>query len=179
MADPRPEMPGPLGLSEALGRNIEAVSRRRADDHAKASGGIRLSSRIGRVIGRMSFVYAHLTALAAWIVVNLGLVRGIRPFDRHFDLLGTMVSVEAIFLSIFILIAQNHEASANDRRDDLNLQVSLLAEHELTRLIKLNLAIAEKLGVEDGRGELTDLQHDIHPDDVLDTIERAEVARKE
>jgi uncharacterized membrane protein len=171
-------MPGPPGLTEALGRNIEAVSRRRADDAAKASGGVRLSSRIGRLIGRMGFVYAHLVALAGWIVINVGLVSDVRPFDPHFDLLGTVVSVEAIFLSIFILIAQNHEAVANDRRDDLNLQVSLLAEHELSRLIQLNIAIADKLGIVAGV-EIADLQHDIHPGDVLDTIERAEDARKD
>lgn len=172
-------MPGPPGLTEALGRNIEAVSRRRADDAAKATRGVRLSTRIGRLIGRMGFVYAHLVALAGWIVVNAGLVTDIAPFDPRFDLLGSVASVEAIFVAIIILITQNHEAAANDRRDDLNLQVSLLAEHELTRLIKLTIAIADRLGIEDGRGEIADLQHDIHPNDVLDTIERAEDARKE
>lgn len=172
-------MPGPQGLTEALGRNIEAVSRRRAEDAAKRSGGVKLSARIARVIGRMGFIYGHLVALAGWTVVNLGLIGDVRPFDPHFDLLGTVVSVEAIFLSIFILITQNHEAAANDRRDDLNLQVSLLAEHELTRLIKLTIAIAERLEVDHGPAEIADLQHDIHPGDVLDVIERAEDARKE
>lgn len=172
-------MPGPAGLTEALGRNIEAVSRRRAEDAAKVSGGVRLSTRIGRAIGRMRFVYFHLAALTGWLVINLGLVTDVRPFDPGFSLLGTVASVEAFFVTIIILITQNHEASANDRRDDLNLQVSLLAEHELSQLIKLNITIAEKLGIDAGTGEIADLQHDIHPDDVLDTIERAEDARKE
>ena len=172
-------MPGPPGLTEALGRNIEAVSRRRAEDEAKASGGVRLSTRIGRVIGRMWFVYLHLGVLAGWLIVNLGLVTDIAPFDPTFNLLGTLASIEAIFVALFILITQNHEAAANDRRDDLNLQVGLLTEHELTRLIKLTIAVADKLGIDAGRGEIADLQHDIHPDDVLDTIERAEGARKE
>ena len=170
-------MPGPPGLTEALGRNIEAVSRRRAADAAKASGGVKLSARIGRLIGRMAFVYLHLVALAGWIIVNLGLVSDVPPFDPQFDLLGTVASVEAIFVTLIILITQNHDAAANDRRDDLNLQVSLLAEHELTRLIKLNILIAEKLGIDPDRAEIADLQHDIRPDDVLDTIERAEDAR--
>ena len=179
MAEPPADMPGPPGLAEALGRNIAAMSRRRADDDARASGGVRLSARIGRLIGRMGFVYANLAFYAGWVVGSLGLIPGVPRFDRDLYLVGSVASVEAIFLSIFILITQNHEAAANDRRDDLNLQVSLLTEHELTRLIKLNIAIAEKLGMDAGRGEIADLQHDIHPDDVLDTIERAEDARKE
>ncbi len=172
-------MPGPPGLTEALGRNIEAVSRRRAEDDAKASGGVRVSTRVGRVIGRMWFVYVHLVVVAAWLIVNTGLVTDIAPFDPRFDWLGSAASIEAIFLSLFILITQNHEAAANDRRDDLNLQVSLLAEHELSQLIKLNMAMAAKLGVEREVDAIADLQHDVHPDDVLDTIERAEDARKE
>lgn len=170
-------MPGPPGLSEALGRNIDAMSRRRADDEARASGGVRLSARIGRRIGRMGFVYANLAVYGGWLLGGLGVVPGVPRFDGDLHLVGSVASVEALFVSIFILIAQNHEAAANDRRDDLNLQVSLLAEHELSRLIQLNIAIAEKLGVAAG-GEIADFQHDIHPDDVLDTIERAEDARK-
>ncbi len=172
-------MPGPPGLTEALGRNIEAVARRRAEDDAKAGRGVRLSTRISRLIGRMWFVYLHLGVLAGWLIVNLGLVSDIASFDPHFDLLGSLASVEAIFVALFILITQNHEAAANDRRDDLNLQVSLLAEHELTRLIKLNMAMAAKLGIEREVDAIADLQHDVHPDDVLDTIERAEDARKD
>ena len=177
--DPATMPPGPPALSAALGRNIAAMARRRAEHDAGISGGVKLSAGIGRVIGQMAFVYAHLAVLAAWIVVNLGLIGGIRPFDPHFNLLGTIASVEAIFVTIFILITQNHQATADDRRDELNLQISLLAEHELSQLIKLTIAMAGKLGIDTHDSAIVDLQHDIRPDEVLDTIQRAEDARSD
>ena len=110
MADPRADMPGPPGLTEALGRNIETVSRRRADDSAKASPGVRLSSRIGRLIGRMSFVYANLAFYGVWTAVHYGVIPGAKGFDPALTLMGSLASAEGIFLSLFILITQNHEA---------------------------------------------------------------------
>ena len=80
----------------------------------------------------MRFVYLHLALFGGWIIVNLGLIPGLRPFDPSFVVLAMVASVEAIFLSTFVLISQNRMAAAADRRADLDLQVSLLAEHEIT-----------------------------------------------
>src|ERR1041384_8078917 len=81
-------------------------------------------------------------------------------------------SVEAIFLSTFILITQNRMMTQADRRAELNLQISLLAEHEVTRLIRTTARIAERLGVEVGGGDIDELSRDIAPEEVLDTLER-------
>jgi uncharacterized membrane protein len=104
--------------------------------------------------------------------VNIGLVPGAPKFDPTFVILATAASVEAIFLSTFVLISQNRSSAAADRRADLDLQINLLAEHEVTRLIALTSAIAQKLGVEEEPdSELAELKRDVAPEAVLDTLE--------
>lgn len=171
------EVPPDSDLAETLRRNIEAVARRRSEVAAGADAGERLAIRLGHRIGRMAFVYANIAFYAAYGIASRGWVPGIAGFDHDLYLLGSIASVEAIFLAILILISQNNAATADDRRDDLSLHISLLAEHELTQLIKLNLAIAAKLGIDaaDHPG-ITDTVHDVVPGDVLDQIEDDEAA---
>lgn len=89
-------------------------------------------------------------------------------------------SVEAIFLSTFVLIAQNQMTAQSERRADLDLQISLLAEHEITRLIHIVDAIATRVGAQAGRDEqLDELKQDVRPETVLDEIERVEDEREE
>ena len=84
-------------------------------------------------------------------------------------------SVEAIFLSTFVLITQNRMSAQADRRADLDLQISLLAEHEVTRLITLVSVIAERVGIKTTEDkELPELKQDVHPEQVLEKIEETE-----
>ena len=83
-----------------------------------------------------------------------------------------MASVEAIFLSTFILITQNRMASVADKRAELDLQISLLAEHEVTRLVTLVSAMAERMHIRtEVDSELNELKQDVAPEVVLDEIE--------
>jgi uncharacterized membrane protein len=97
-------------------------------------------------------------------------------WDESFVILAMIASVEAIFLSTFVLITQNRMAAAADKRADLDLQISLLAEHEITRLATLIDAIADKIGVQTPADEeIEEIKQDVAPDAVLDRIEeRAE-----
>jgi uncharacterized membrane protein len=100
-------------------------------------------------------------------------VPGVEPFDRTFVILATAASVEAIFLSTFVLISQNRASHAADRRAALDLQINLLTEHEVTRLIALTTAIADKLGVHEAQApDLAELKRDVAPEAVLDTLEQ-------
>jgi uncharacterized membrane protein len=167
--------PQPDGLTPALARNIRALQARRAAEDAKAGVSERLSAAITAFAGSMGFVWVHLVLVAAWVAVNLGLVPGLPRFDRTFVILATAASVEAIFLSTFVLISQNRAAAAANRRADLDLQINLLAEHEVTRLIALTSRIARRLGVaEDLSSELTELERDVAPEAVLDELEASE-----
>jgi uncharacterized membrane protein len=112
---------------------------------------------------------------ASWVVVNLGLVPGVVPFDPTFVVLAMIASVEAIFLSTFILITQNRMQAQSDRRADLNLQVSLLSEHEVTRLIKMVAEIGDRMDLATARApELSELKNDVKPEKVLDALEHRE-----
>lgn len=160
------------GLASALERNIEALAERRRREQAEAPFRERLAEAISRFAGSITFVVVHALLVAGWIVVNAGLVPGIEPFDPTFVILATVASVEAIFLSTFILISQNRASAAADRRADLDLQISLLSEHEVTSLIKLVTQIAQELGVEEARDpELQELQRNVAPEAVLERIE--------
>ena len=79
----------------------------------------------------MRFVYLHIVLFGFWIIVNLSLVPGMPEFDPSLVILAMVASVEAIFLSTFILITQNRMSAAAEKRAELDLQISLLAEHEV------------------------------------------------
>src|SRR2546423_3745599 len=160
------------GLSPILDRNIEALVRRRNQERQSQSWEARMADAITGFAGSMLFVYLHLVIFGLWIVVNLHWIRGIPAFDETFVILAMAASVEAIFLSTFVLITQNRMAADADKRADLDLQISLLAEHELTKMATLLSAIADKQGVRtEVDAELEEIKKDVAPEAVLDKIE--------
>ena len=164
--------PPPEGLTPVLERNIEALFERRKREAEAASWQEQAADAIARFTGSMMFVYLHLVVFGIWIGANLHWIPGIPAWDESFVVLAMVASVEAIFLSTFVLITQNRMAAAADKRADLDLQISLLAEHEITKLTELVSAIAHKMNVEtDVQRELDEIKRDIAPDTVLDTIE--------
>jgi uncharacterized membrane protein len=163
--------PEPSGLASVLERNIRALEERRRREEAEAGRGARLAELITRFTGSMLFVYLHLVVVTVWIAINLGLVPGVAKFDPTFVIMATWASVEAIFLSTFVLISQNRSAAVAARRADLDLQISLLSEHEVTRLLQLVSAIADKLDVAEAQDpELRELERDVAPEAVLDEL---------
>ena len=162
-------------LNSALRRNIDALRRRRAEEQAQASLEERLASAITRFTGSLVFVYVHAAVYGFWIVANLGWVAGVRPWDPTFVILAMVASVEAIFLSTFILITQNRMAGAADRRAELDLQVSLLAEAEITKLVELVSMIAERMDLPTAeQQEIEEMKQRVAPEEVLDAIEETE-----
>ena len=171
-SDESPKTPHHDGLNPPLKRNIDALHRRRRREEASAGVQQRIACWVTSLTGTMAFVYVHMALVATWVAVNLGAVPGLQPFDKTFVILSTTASVEAIFLSTFVLISQNRASAAADRRADLDLQINLLTEHEVTRLISLTSAIADRLGVEhEAAVELAELARDVAPERVLDTLE--------
>jgi uncharacterized membrane protein len=164
--------PQPPGLSSVLARNIQTLNERRQQEEAEATIQERTAEAITRFTGSMPFVYLHLAFFGFWIVANLGWIPGVPIWDESFVVLAMWASVEAIFLSTFVLISQNRMAAAADKRADLDLQISLLAEHEVTKLAALVSAIAQRLGVRtDVDAEVGEIMQDVAPEAVLDEIE--------
>jgi uncharacterized membrane protein len=155
-----------------LAENIKSLARKQAEQAEQAGFQERLAEKITAFSGSMSFVYVHLVLVGGWAAVNLSLVPGVSAFDPTFVILATVASVEAIFLSTFVLISQNRASRMAERQAQLDLQTSLLAEHEVTRLLILTREIARKLGVEAADEEdLTELERDVSPEKVLEEIE--------
>ena len=167
--------PSPEGLAPVLARNIQALNQRRKREERTATREERLAQAITDFTGSMLFVYLHLAVFGFWIVANLGWIPGIPAWDPSFVVLAMIASVEAIFLSTFVLISQNRMAAAADKRADLDLQINLLAEHEVTKLVALVAALAKHMGVRsEVDHEVDELKQDVAPEAVLDKIEKTE-----
>jgi uncharacterized membrane protein len=121
----------------------------------------------------MAFVYIHIVWFSVWILLNSGLFN-MRPFDPFpYGLLTMIVSLEAIFLSTFVLISQNRLGEVSEQRAALDLHIDLLTEYELTRVLQMLDEIQDKLGIPNEEDpELADLEMETQPEEVLEEIER-------
>jgi len=168
-----PPRRGEAALARVIDRNIQTLTALRQQTSDDRGSQDRIADGITRFSGRMAFIYFHVAWFGAWIVLNTGRI-GLTPFDPFpYGLLTMLVSLEAIFLSAFVLISQNRIASESERRADLDLHIGLLTEHELTRALTMLDAIHQKLGIEaDPDHELAELEQETRPEDVLAEIER-------
>ena len=151
--------------------------------HAKHRSGLeRIVDRLNQYASATPFLVAHAVWFGVWIAWNVGLL-GLKPFDPFpFGLLTMVVSLEAIFLSIFVLMAQQRESAIAELREELGLQVSLRVEQEVTKTLQLVAGLYTRMGhrVSDD----PELHHMLQPLDVrgiekdlLEQIEQATEAR--
>src|SRR5512143_4027361 len=169
-------------LSKIIERNIRTVINLRLKAAREQSLQDHIADAFTSFSGRMIFVYVHVVWFGVWILLNTG-GAGVHPFDPFpYGLLTMIVSLEAIFLSTFVLISQNRLSEEAEHRADLDLQIGLLTERELTRALKMLDAIQQHVGV--GRPaarELADLEKETRPEGVLaeiDRIQRRALAEK-
>jgi uncharacterized membrane protein len=159
-------------MAATLRDNIAELTARQRAEAENAPWSDRVANRITAFTGSMTFVILHLLVFGTWIAVNLGVVPAIPRFDPSFVVLAMVASVEAIFLSTFVLISQNRMAAAADRRADLDLHINLLTEHELTKLAELVQQIAVRLDIPADDPELREIREDIDPTQVLDALDQ-------
>ena len=108
----------------------------------------RIADALVRWFGSMTFIVANFVGFLIWIVLNAGLIPGIRPFDPFpFIFLTMLVSLEAIFLSIFVLTSQNRESRISDLREEIDIQINMIAEQEITKTIHLISYLMNHLNV--------------------------------
>ena len=168
---PSPTTPAEGPMSGVVERNIEALLATRREALDRRTVGERAVDAVTAFAGSMAFVYLHAALVAFWLVANTGRL-GVRAWDPYpFVMLAMAASVEAIFISTFVLIGQNRAAVAADRRADLDLQINLLTEHEVTRLASMVEAIAARLGAELPVPDLDEIKRDIDPETVVRQIE--------
>ena len=160
-------------LTEVVNHNIKVIEDHRRESEQQKTLQDHVADLITRWSGSMLFIYLHVAWFGFWIAANLGLM-GIKPFDPFpYGLLTTIVSLEAIFLSTFVLVSQNRQGALADRRAELDLQINLLSEYEMTRVLTLVDAIARKLEVADcDNSELAELKQDVKPEELLGELEK-------
>jgi uncharacterized membrane protein len=164
-------VPDPTPIAGVLDRNIHAIINNRKEEDKNLSWQERTAQTISDFIGTMRFVFINIAIFGTWILCNCGVLPHLR-FDPAFSILDVIISMEAIFLSVFVLINQNRKVKIDARHTDLNLQVSLLAEHEITHLVQLVTAIADRMHLENAKNpELHELQKEIKPEQILAEIE--------
>jgi len=153
-------------------RTIESIAQIEQATHQARSRLDHLSNAVTRWAGSGASILFHAVLFGLWLLANVNVLRDIRPFDPFpFNLLTTFVSLEAIFLTLFVLIAQNRMSREADQRAHLDLQVNLLAEQEATAILHILHRISKHLRV---RAEVAeDLLEETKVDQLAKKLEAA------
>jgi uncharacterized membrane protein len=154
-------------------KNVQAMRQLEQAAMAKRTRADRVASTIARFCGRMTFAWIHVVLFSAWISYNA--LPWFKPFDPYpFTFLTLVVSLEAIFLSTFILISQNYDMRISERRNQLDLQINLLAEQENTKALQILERIARKVGAHiSDDAQVRALEEATRPQALVEQIEEA------
>ena len=137
----------PKPTTPTVAENIQEVIGLEEDTLRDRSRTDRFADTVANFIGSLSFVLIHLVWFGAWAAYNAGVIPGTKPFDPFpYQLLAMLVSLEGVLLSTFVLIKQNRMSQSSDRRAHLDLQINLLTEKEVTKLIQLMERLSTHIG---------------------------------
>ena len=161
-------------VEELTARNVQAIVGLEAAAKAQRTKGAQMAHAVSGFCGSIRFVWIHVVWFGGWVLFNtLPGMPHVDPFP--FQLLTLIVSLEAIFLSAFILISQNEETRMSERRNALDLQINLLTEQENTKMLSMLEKIAEKVGVTGLKDDpaLAVLEQAMRPDRLAAQIDQA------
>jgi uncharacterized membrane protein len=155
-------------------RNVELIHELEESAKQERTRSDFVAEAIANFCGSMTFVWVHVVWFGAWVLINI--TPGIPHLDPFpFTFLTLVVSLEAIFLSTFILISQNHDTRISERRNHLDLQINLLSEQENTKMIAILQAIAAKVGAQLSQDpHLQALSEETEPERLVQQIEAHE-----
>ena len=165
----------PLTDSSAFHRRLKSRRRIIHSFEAKANKNRTLPERIADIMtskfGSMSFLIFNAVWFLSWILINTGAISNIKAFDPFpFGLLTMIVSLEAIFLAIIVLISQNRGAKIDDLREEISLQITTIAEEEITKMMELQVMILKKNGI--------DISDDKELQQMLEPIEKDKIEKE-
>ena len=165
-AAPSPPVPDPAR------RNVETVARLEQAAQSSRTLTDRLIGILTGFVGSLPFFYLHLLWFAFWVVWN-GAVSRNRPFDPFpFPILTMILAMETILLSTLVLIGQNRQQRLADRRAHLDLQVNLLAEQEITKMLTMLEGIQQQLGLPSHDPEVAALKQAVKPEELMEHLEQ-------
>jgi len=155
-------------------RNVEVIRKLEQAAKEERTRSDLVAEVIANFCGSMTFVWVHVAWFGGWILFNA--MPGIKHIDPFpFTFLTLVVSLEAIFLSTFILISQNHDTRISERRNHLDLQINLLSEQENTKMLAMLQAIADKIGADVSNDpQLQELREETQPERLVKQIKEHE-----
>jgi uncharacterized membrane protein len=167
--------PTPESLAALTQRNIELIAQLEATKAAERSPADRIADAITRFCGSMAFVYVHVVWFGGWILWHFlpGLPQAIRFDPYPFQFLTFVVSLEAIFLSTFILISQNRQNRLSELRNHLDLQINMLSEQENSKVLAMLEALLRFHGLVQPDPEIASLAEATQPDMLIQQIEQS------
>ena len=167
------DLHGVQSEEELTRRNVETIARLEEAVKAQRSHGDRIADAITAFCGTIVFVWVHIVWFGGWTAFNALAPKNLRFDPFPFEFLTLVVSLEAIFLSTFILISQNRESRMADRRNHLDLQVNLLSEQENTKMLRMLSAIAKQVGADvSGDPSVKVLEQATNPEVLVEQIDR-------
>lgn len=161
---------------EKLQRHQEKIESFRKKLDEKRTLVDRMADEINETFGSVMFFVWNLIFFAIWIVLNIHIIPGVNPFDPYpFGLLTMIVSLEAIFLSVFVLISQNRQARIADLREEIDFQINLISEKEITKLIQMLAILMKHQGIQiEGDEELEKMMQVIDTSHIQKQLEKEE-----
>jgi len=161
-----------FGENEAPSHKVIKTIKAKADANRTAME--KLADWMTDSFGSMGFLIFNAVFFAVWLIINTGKIKTLPVFDPFpFSLLTTIVSLEAIILAIFVLISQNRSVKVDDLREEIHLQVNLIAEKEVTKIMKMMALLLEKHGVDLTQDpELKRLLKPISEEEIQKTLEK-------
>jgi uncharacterized membrane protein len=164
-------------LLDRLAERRHKIGGFRAKANIRRTPAQRAADWLTRRMGTVPFLALHLMLFVAWFAVNLRAISFAQPFDPFpFGLLTMLLTLEQSVLTIFIILSQNRSADLAELRNEIDLQVNVLAEEEISKALKLLRLIGEKLEIDEimNDGELrvmeTSLDHEAMEKETLQEL---------
>jgi uncharacterized membrane protein len=156
-----------------LGTSRQAIHSMKVKADAKRTRSEKLADWMTSHFGSIGFLTLNVGWFVLWLLVNGGLVPAFKPFDPFpFSLLTMIVSLEAIILSVFVMISQNRAAKIDELREEVDLQVDIITEAEMTKLLVMMKLLLEKNGIDiSDDPELTGMLKPTNPEEIEEALE--------
>lgn len=158
---------------EKLKRHQLVVQSMRARADAKRTFTDKVADKLTARFGTVLFLTLNGIWFAIWIVLNTNILPGVEPFDPFpFGLLTMIVSLEAIFLAIIVLISQNRAAKVDELREEIDLQINSISETEVSKVIEMLAILLKKNGIKLDDPEIEDMVRPLRNEDIERILEK-------
>lgn len=161
-------------MSSRFSRRLNRIHGYQAKHNLRKTKAERLADKVTDFTGSVGFLIINAVWFIVWIFINLNLVPSIKAFDPFpFALLTMIVSLEAIFLSIFVLISQNRQSKIADLRQEIDLQVNMISEEEITKVMQMLSAIYKKVGHKEEKDpEILEMMKPLNIEEIEERLEK-------